>query len=266
MLYDNHMHCRFSEDSDADPIEMVMSAKSKGLAGITFTDHMAISYPNGTFIISDVANYLHTLDQISKEYSDHGFEILKGIELGLQTHVVSDNKNLIDSHDFDVVIGSIHLIDGLDPYYESFWEGIDPALRFRRFYETTLENIKAFTDFDTLGHLDYIFRYHHTDNAPDTYSDYRELVDAILQEIIKKDIALEVNCSPINKGMLYPNPMPDIIKRYHQLGGRLITLGADAHEPQNICAGFDILPDLLKDCGFNSYAVFKHRKPQEIAI
>lgn len=43
-LWDNHMHCHFSGDSDADPLDMIEKARQLGLSGITFTDHLDLDY------------------------------------------------------------------------------------------------------------------------------------------------------------------------------------------------------------------------------
>ena len=45
MLWDTHMHCAFSGDSDADPELMIQSAIEKQLDGICFTDHLDYDYP-----------------------------------------------------------------------------------------------------------------------------------------------------------------------------------------------------------------------------
>ena len=44
MLWDTHMHCHFSGDSDADPKDMISAAIQKGLDGICFTDHQDFDY------------------------------------------------------------------------------------------------------------------------------------------------------------------------------------------------------------------------------
>ena len=75
------------------------------------------------------------------------------------------------------------------------------------------------------------------------------------------DKALEINTSKIHSDFPEPNPCIQSIKRYNELGGKLITLGADAHTKENIALGFDTLPDLLKACGFNEFAVYQKRKP-----
>ena len=70
---------------------------------------------------------------------------------------------------------------------------------------------------------------------------------------------IEINTSALRKGFSNPNPHRDIIKRYKELGGEIITVGSDAHEPGHIAAKFDVAAEILKDCGFNYITVFEKR-------
>ena len=58
MLWDTHMHCNFSGDSDADPEAMIHAAMRAGLDGICFTDHLDYDYKKepGLFDL-DIAAY-----------------------------------------------------------------------------------------------------------------------------------------------------------------------------------------------------------------
>lgn len=264
MFWDNHMHCNFSGDSDASPIDMINSAKAKGLLGITFTDHLDIDYPKQFgFFDLDLENYYPTLHKLAKQESTDKFTILNGLEVGTQPHVVDKCNEAVNAHPYDFIIGSTHLVDKWDPYFDSFWERDTESALLNRYYESILENITAFTNFDTVGHLDYAFRYaRNQETKLNTHKPYAEIIDAILQQIIKLDKAMEVNTAAFRKGMGAPNPAPSIIKRYKELGGKMITLGADAHTPEEVAADFDKLPDLLNDCGFHEYYVFKNRKPE----
>ena len=57
------------------------------------------------------------------------------------------------------------------------------------------------------------------------------------------------------------SPGAGVFKRYHELGGKLVTLGSDAHFPERIGACFDIAGDILKEAGFRYYCVFKKHQP-----
>ena len=77
---------------------------------------------------------------------------------------------------------------------------------------------------------------------------------------------IEVNTAGLKYGMNDPNPHHDIIKRYLELGGEIITIGSDAHAPEKIGYDFDRAAQVLKECGFEYYTVFKERKPEYIRL
>ena len=268
MLWDNHMHSNFSGDSDAEPIDMIKAARSKGLAGMTFTDHLDIDYPEQFgFFDLDLDHYYPSQHALALKCSDEHFTVLTGLEIGIQPHIASECETAVKSYPYDFIIGSTHLVDRWDPYFDSFWELDTDINLLKRYYECILENITAFTNFDSLGHLDYAFRYVKNPNVKnDTHKPYAEIIDAILDKIISMDKALEVNTAALRKGMTGPNPAPSIIKRYHELGGKLITLGADAHTPKDVAADFNLLADLLNACGFKEFVVYKNRKPEAYPI
>lgn len=263
MFWDNHMHSDFSGDSTANPLDMINAAKAKNLGGITFTDHLDLDYKEepGLFDLN-ISDYYSKQRAIASEYSTASFTILTGIEVGLQPQVADRNRELVLSEDFDYIIGSTHVIDGDDPYFNKIWNEHTPDYIFQRYYECILENIKCFNDFDAIGHLDYAFRYYNNpEKAYDSYLDFSEVVDAILDEIIRKDKALEINSAAFRKGFSQPNPCDKIIKRYREKGGSLITLGADAHFPEHVACDFDRMTALISDCGFKEFVVYKKRIP-----
>jgi len=262
------MHTNFSGDSDARPSDMIKTARAKSLRGMTFTDHLDLDYPEEFgFFDLDLQHYYPSHRKLADEVSNDNFTVLVGLEVGIQPHIADRCKKIVHEHPYDFIIGSTHLVDKWDPYFDSFWEQGSETELLKRYYECILENINAFSDFDSLGHLDYAFRYVKTPSIKaDTHKPYSEIIDAILATIIKMDKALEVNTAALRKGMTGPNPAPSIIKRYRELGGKMITIGADAHTPEDIAADFDKLPGILNSCGFKEFVVYKNRKPEAYPI
>ena len=271
MISDNHMHTRFSGDSDADPADMISAARKKGLTGLTFTDHLDWDYAAepGLFDL-DIPAYLSYMENLQNVITSDGFSLRIGIELGLQPHLAKRHAALLSEHSFDFVIGSIHQVGGADPYYDEFFEGRSFRAVYDIFLEETLANITAFSDIDTLGHLDYICRYGQRvaktrgEDGTFSYDNHAALIDEILSFLINHDIALEVNTGAYRYGYDEPNPSFAILSRYHALGGRLLTLGADAHSPSDVAAAFDLVIPRLIAGGFYSYFVFEKRNPVEI--
>lgn len=262
---DYHMHSHNSGDSEAPMKDMIESAIDKGLSEICFTEHMDLDFPvtkevpEGLFTL-DIPAYKKELFSYKKEYEGK-ITIKYGIELGLQTQIVSENTAVIWDNDFDFVIGSLHLLDRKDPFYPEAWEGLEEKEVIRHYFEETLRNIQAFSDFDVLGHLDYIVRYAPSGASYYSYSLYKEIIDEILVTLVKKDKGLDLNTKALFKGSSEPNPPADVLKRFHELGGRIISFGADAHTPDGVAGSFDKACEIALSCGFTEYYTFDKRVP-----
>ncbi|MDE7428670.1 MAG: histidinol-phosphatase HisJ family protein, partial [Lachnospiraceae bacterium] len=187
--------------------------------------------------------------------------LLFGIELGLQPHLSKRNAAFAKAHDYDFIIGSSHLCNGKDPYYASFYEGRSQEEAYREYFESILENLKVYSNFDVYGHLDYVVRYGPQKDEGYSYELYRELFDKILTKLIDMGRGIEVNTGGLAKGMRDVHPCSGILKRYRELGGEIVTVGSDAHVTGLIAHAFDRAGEILKDCGFRYYAVYEKRQP-----
>lgn len=265
-LWDTHLHSEFSGDSDAPQENMIVSAIEKKLSGICFTDHLDLDYPNGpdTFLL-DIPNYWKSVKTYQKKYESK-LQIGFGIELGLQPHLAEKHTQLLSAYPFDFVIGSSHVVHGFDPYYPEFFCERDEKTACLEYFESILENIKAFDGFDVYGHLDYIVRYCPQKNQNYRWNDYKDIIDEILRQLISRGKGIEINTGGFKYGLSHPNPTEEIIQYYKQLGGEIITLGADAHAPNHIAYDFNKLPAILKNAGFDYFTVFRSRKPEFIKI
>ena len=155
----------------------------------------------------------------------------------------------------------MHLIHGEDPYFGKIYEEMGDEEAYREYFRATLKNLKRAPKIHTLGHLDYAVRYGKEKDRYYSYERFSQEIDAILQYLISHQIALEVNTAGLRM-LGFTNPHPDVIRRYREMGGELITVGSDGHVPEYLGYGFDRLPELLSDCGFDSYTVFRKGKPE----
>ena len=258
MIADSHMHTRFSSDSEAGPEAMAEQACRLGMKSICITDHYDMDYPGGEFCL-DTDAYFDGLADLRAQYEGR-LEIRTGVELGLQPHLKDRIREYVGGHPFDYVIGSVHLMRGMDPYDREQYPGTDREL-YREYFLCTLENLRKTEGFQALGHLDYVVRYGYAREREYSCGDYRELIDEILRELVGRGIALEVNSGGLKYGLGFPNPHPDILRRYRELKGELITVGSDAHRAEHVGYGFEQVRELLKNCGYAYYTVFSERKP-----
>lgn len=269
ILCDSHMHTDFSTDSTAPVRSMLDAAVQKGLKSVCITDHMDLDfppqegeeYPEGEKPFQfDAEEYFRVLTPLKEEYKGR-LEVRIGIELGLQPHLGARYRELLASYPFDLAIGSIHLVRGMDPYYGKLFEGRPDADAYREAFEETLHCIAENEDFDTLGHLDYVVRYGKHQAGEYSYRAFADEIDEILKKLISMGKGLELNTAGLKYGLGFPNPHPDVLKRYRELGGEIVTIGADAHRPEHVAYEFQKAADILAACGFRYYAEFVKRRP-----
>lgn len=261
MRSDCHMHTSFSGDSEAAPEEMICKAIEMGLDTICFTDHEDKDYVcEGIEFTIDTESYFQTLSELREKYKKK-IEIRIGVEMGLQPHLGEFIRDYISSYPFDYVIGSVHVVGGKDPYYPDFFDGRSDEEAYRAVLEETQKNIRVIEDFDSLGHLDYVVRYGRNREKEYSYQRFSEQIDDILKYLIDHGKALEVNTGGLKYGLPFAHPHADVLKRYRELGGEMITVGSDAHRPEHIAYEFNITGEFLKACGFKYYTEFKDRRP-----
>lgn len=240
---DFHLHSSFSGDSTEPMESMIQAAIKKGLTHICFTEHMDIDYPvtpetpKDTFTVN-TDSYLYDLAKYKAKYADR-IQILFGIELGLQPHLQRELSLYARSHEFDFIIGSTHVVNRTDPYYPAYYEGRDEEEAYREYFQEIISNIKKFKNFDVCGHLDYVVRYGPNMDKDYSYAKYKDLFDKMLTLLLEEEKGIELNTGSLRRGTKDVSPCTDVLKRYRELGGEIITVGSDSHDAKNIAADFD---------------------------
>ena len=256
-MFDYHLHSSVSFDSESSAESIALAAKEKGLREICFTDHCDYnsdrSKQHNPIILSEYEAAYGSLEI-------PGITIKKGFEFGMTDWNRPELESMLKKRDFDFVIGSVHFVDGADPYDLEYWQGKTERQAYLGYLERILECIKIHDDFDVLGHLTYVSRsvYNPTKNLLE-YRDYREICDEIFTTLIKKDKGIEINTSGKNAlGVLLPSH--EFVKRYRELGGKIITVGSDAHNPNRVGEHIDEALALAKEV-FGYVCTFNNREP-----
>lgn len=266
MLWDTHMHSSYSGDSSAPQESMIQAALEKNLGGVCFTDHLDVDYPKEPdLFLLDLPNYMQSVEALKEQYRSL-IPVLFGVELGLQPHLAAQHGDIISRYPFDFVIGSSHVMHGVDPYYPDYWNTHTEEEGYLEYFKSILENINAFDNYDVYGHLDYVVRYGPNQNRNYTYRRYSDVIDEILKLLIEKGKGIEINTGGFKYGLGHPNPTEDILVRYRELGGEIVTVGADAHAPEHVAFAFEKVPAILKNAGFSYFTVFRNRKAEFIKL
>ncbi|NJA30862.1 phosphoesterase, partial [Clostridioides difficile] len=98
------------------------------------------------------------------------------------------------------------------------------------------------------------------------YNDFKDVIDEVLKSIINNGSGIELNTSGYRYGLNAIHPNEDILKRYKELGGFIVTVGSDSHRVEDICKDFDVSYDMLKYLDFKYVSLFKERETYFVNI
>ena len=194
-----------------------------------------------------------------------GADIRKGMEIGIWGGMFNESMTNLDeadravnAFDHDFIIGSFHCMRQDDLYRYDFANADRPS-ELEDFYAFMHESLRKFMNFDVLGHFSIIDRY--IGEILD-YSPVEDIIDEILKLLINNGRGIEINTSSFKYGTGIWLPRESILRRYHELGGEILTFGSDAHEPQYYRYHFNDAVQLAANLGFRYYCTFKNRTPE----
>ncbi|WP_304943075.1 histidinol-phosphatase HisJ family protein [Vallitalea guaymasensis] len=263
---DYHMHSSISPDSNVPMEEMCQAAIDKGFREIAITDHFEF-YSTGIignrFNEAYLDEYFETINECKEKFNGR-LIIKKGIELGQQHLQLEMSDRIVQLYKFDFVLGSVHKIKNVD-LSQIIYNNSIIDIYCKRYLEQVYELVDK-GDFDSLAHLDLIKRYASKRNVKVNLIDYRIELAQIFERLIERNKGLEINTSSLRQGLDEPFPAIPILKMYKSMGGEIITIGSDSHNPLDIGKDFDKVINILEDIGFRNIYTFDNRKIQRIEL
>ena len=262
MLIDTHNHTKhFSPDAKMTIEELIETSSQRGLKVVAVTEHYEYDNP-------DPNDNIQTFDieEYSKVFPDWqrlcppSLLLLKGIEFGYQTHTAEAVDRIALEADLDTVVLSNHLFRGVDVCFSKEVYKLDKKARHREYIEKMAEMVEKCDNFCVAAHYDYVNKYNPVKGEEILYRDCPQAFDRFFETLIYKEKALEINTATSVKHMSKPDP--EIIKRYLDMGGRLITLGSDAHVKENLGIAIADFYLYLASLGVKELCYFKSRKAQ----
>ena len=256
---DYHVHS-VSPDAKVPMSEMCEGAIKQGVREIAFTDHYEF-YAHGIhrkFFHEDYLKlYWENLECCREKFAGQ-LTIRSGMEFG-QTHLCPDEAfGIIRKYPFDYLLGSIHKIENIDLEHMVYTERTVPQI-LESYYQNLIE-LSAKGEYDCLAHLDLAKRYAMKSGQKVDYDFCADFIDEILKNVIARGKGIEVNTSGLRQGIGETMPGLRTLKRYRELGGTIITVGSDAHRPQDVGADLNAAAALLKEAGFTKISSFERRR------
>lgn len=284
MYADYHLHSEFSDDSKELMERQVEKAIKLGLDEMCFTDHVdygikrdwddprGIEWRQGDVISSgdvareplanvDYPRYFAKLAFMRAVYGNM-LTIRSGLEFGIQSITVDDYERLFAKYqdELDFVLFSMHQVDNQEFWSQDFQRGRSQKEYNEAYYEEILKTMKAFKHYSVLAHLDLLVRYDKAGIYP--FAKVKDLVAEILRQAIGDGKGIEVNTSSWHYGLSDTQPSRAVLHLYKDLGGRIVTVGSDAHQTSYLAGHIKDAYAILRDeIGFEEIATFDHMEP-----
>lgn len=282
MYADYHLHCEYSDDSNEPMENQIQEAITLGLDEMCFTDHVDYGIkrdwddPEGIIIRHAIEHgkevdlvlanvnypkYFEALNMYQKKYAS-SISIKKGLEFGIQSITVDAYEKLYASYqdDLDFVLFSMHQVNNLEFWTQDFQKGKTQKEYNDEYYKEIYQTMQIFHHYSCLAHLDLLARY--DENGIYPFENEKDIIAEILKYAIRDGKGIEINTSSWKYGLKDTQPSRAILKLYKDLGGKIITVGSDAHETKYLASHIkDAYAILKNEIGINEICTFDHMQP-----
>ena len=282
MFADYHLHSEFSDDSEELMEKQVERAIELGLEEMCFTDHVdygikrdwddpegivtrhAIEHGKEVDLVLANVNYpeyfakLHRMQEL---YGDR-IRIRQGLEFGIQSHTVPQYEKLYETwkEELDFTLFSMHQVHDQEFWTGDFQRGKSQKQYNDEYYEEILKTMQRFKHYSCLAHLDLLARYDPAGIYP--FEKEKDIIAEILKLAIADGKGIEVNTSSWKYGLPDTQPCRAILRLYKDLGGRILTIGSDAHVTRYLADHHQEATAILRDeIGFREICTFDHMQP-----
>ncbi len=256
-LPDLHMHSNFSCDCQATMQQMCQGALDNGITLLGFTEHYDLLPADPCYDYLDLSGWWSELERCRQRFAGE-LTILAGIELG-EPHRHSERmRRLLSEHPWDYALGSLHwvgdqLIFGTD-YFQQ------PADQAFTDYFAELQRMIEGAEFDILAHMDVVKRFGFDIYGEFRIERYEAEVRAVLRALADRGLALEINTSQLRRPVGQTSPARPVIKWFQEEGGRHVTLGSDAHQPDHVGHALQFAASEAQAAGFAQPSWFEQRE------
>lgn len=264
-MYDYHVHSQYSGDCAEKMEDTILEAIKRNGKQICFTDHLDYDYPSHDNSFDfDEESFSCEIEELREKYKNQ-IIVQKGIELGLQPHVVDQCEKFLEIFNPDFVLGSFHCCEKKDLFNGDYFIGKDPVKAWNNYFDEMIVTLNKFNSYSVIGHIDILKRYNE-DVKKVPLDLYKNKLIEVLKIIIRNDKGIEVNMSGLRSDLKESLPNRSIIELYYALGGKIITVGSDAHFKKDVYSHYKETLQMLKLIGFDSFTVFDKMIPKQIKI
>lgn len=259
VLSNSHTHTTHVDGVSAVHV-LAERALELGFTSLGFTEHARQPFDDDySLSLAAERAYIEEVSALRDEYRGR-LRIWLGIE--------RDRYSDADRNEFEYVLGAHHyFLDGAGGFYAVDGDatrlaacvdanfGGDWLRAAAAYYDAFAEYIASYKP-DIIAHFD-LFAKHNRKRVwfDETRPEYLRMGYNALERMIEGCGVMELNTGGVvRSAQPYPYPMPAFIKRWRELGGRVIV-ASDCHRAHQLDAWFERADEYLKIAGFKSRLV-----------
>ena len=256
MIFDQHVHSSFSFDSNED-LENYINVSNN--SDIITTEHLDFENPIINYKDSSI-DYLKYIEEIENLNAKYLNKFFSGIEIGYTPNSEKRIEDFLKDKKFNLKLLSIHQ-NGIYDYMCVNKKIISLDALIKEYFEQMIQALESSIKFNVLAHFEYGLRIIDIsvvefDNLASTF------LNKIVELIVKKEIAFEVNTKSMYK-YKKENLYSYMIEKYLKKGGKLFTLGSDAHNIKDYAYKFDEARKFLLTRNIKEIILFKDKIKME---
>lgn len=269
-MIDSHSHTHYSKHAIGTVDELVRASIAAGVKVLTITDHAPFPVDSENRLLeSELDRYFTDIQQAQQVYQ-YQIKVLRGLEFDYMPGTEDYTRELMSRYELDFAIGSIHYVEVPENKMVKVWEL--QRLNYRGFLDRYFASLEAMLEsglFDAVGHADTILRGVSEEVV------LRHL-EPLLPLFSRNNIAYELNASGMRKSCLdplsgckvhgmwsYPSRtlLPQLIA-----SNIALTVGSDAHDPNDAGAGIADLLDMLHPLGSRNISYYERRQKIDVPL
>jgi len=251
-MFDQHVHSNFSFDSN-ETLENYINVSNNN--DIITTEHLDFANPiiNYEDSLIDYLKYIEEINSLNKKYSNKFFS---GIEIGYTQNSEKRIEDFLKDKNFNLKLLSIHQ-NGIYDFMCVNKKLVKLEVLVKEYFELMIQELESSIKFNVLAHFEYGLRM--IDISVTEFDNLASIfLNKIVELIVKKEIVFEVNTKSMYK-CKKENLYSYMIEKYLRKGGRLFTLGSDAHNIKEYAYKFDEAKKFLLSKNIKEIILFKDK-------
>ena len=245
-----------------------LRAAELGIEEIGFTEHATFDPHDPHAGRFDPIGFFDEIDY-TRERNGHQVIIRAGLELDYTPDREEEIRALIETHPFDFILGSVHVVEdesgwanlGHEPDYTAWFLARDERTAYLPYFHRLEQAVRSGL-FDVIAHFDLVKWPGVGFYGPFQPELFAGEIDSILAIMVDRGIGLEINAAGFFQPPAEPYPALDIVQRYAAAGGTIVTVGSDAHHTTQVGQGIERAVALARLAGIQHLTSFHNRRAQ----